>query len=105
MWPFQQKKSASAANEVIEQMDELIGIAQRKWEQFCTLLPFKDDVQLRDRIAAFMVPFSEGARMNVPALKRAPEAVILLIAAKGIERSGIHSREEIEEALGVQLPN
>ena len=103
MWPFQRKKSA--ADQVIEQMDGLIGIAERKWDLFCTLLPFKDDVQLKDRIAAFMVPFSEGARKNVPALKAAPEGVILLIAAKGIERSGSHSRKEIEEALGIQLPS
>src|SRR5262245_53575890 len=103
MWPFQRKKSA--ADEVIEQMDELIGIAKRKWDESSTLLPFKDDVQLKDRIVAFMMPFSEGARKNVPALKKAPGAVILLIAAKGIERSGTHSREEIEEALGIQLPD
>lgn len=103
MWPFQRKKSA--ADDVIEQMDELIGIAQRKWDQFCGLLPFKDDVPLKGRIAAFMVPFSEGARKNLPALRKAPEAVIFLIAAKGIERSGTHSRTEIEEALGIQLPN
>jgi hypothetical protein len=96
-------KRKSKADAAIAVMDEAIGLAADKWRFFCEKMPFRDDVGLVDRIAAFNVPFSEGARKNFPALKDAPDAVLLLIVAKGVERSGTHTRSQIEQALGVLL--
>jgi hypothetical protein len=86
-------------------MPKAIKVAAEKWIYFCESLRFREDVPLHDRITAFYVPFSDGARSNVAALRYAPDAVLLLIVAKGIERSGTHSRPEIERALGLTLPD
>lgn len=98
------RKRRSKADAAFAVMDEAIALAADKWQFFCDKLPFRDDVELVDRIASFSVPFSEGAR-TLPALKDAPEALLLLIVAKGIERSGTHSRTQFEQALGVSLPD
>jgi len=57
----------SKADAAIAVMDEAIRLADEKWQFFCQKLPFRDDVRLVDRIAAFNAPFSEGARKNFPA--------------------------------------
>jgi hypothetical protein len=51
----------------------------------------------------FSVPAIEGLKNNFPVLK-SDEALCMMIIAKGIEESGSYSREEIESALGVNLP-
>lgn len=98
-------KRKGPAEAAIEVMDDTIFIAAEKWLHFCRTIPFKQDVPLADRIAAFAFPFMEGARQNVPALREAPDAFLMLIVAKGVEKSGTHARAEIEEALGVTLPD
>jgi hypothetical protein len=39
-----------------------------------------------------------------PALKRAPDELVLLAIAEGIELSGLESRRMIERQLGITLP-
>jgi len=98
-------KRQSKADATIAVLDQTIGVAADKWLYFCEKLPVRDGVDLVERITSFSVPFSEGARRNIPALKDAPDAVLFLIVAKGVERSGTHTRSQIEQALGIQLPN
>lgn len=95
----------SKADATIAVMDDAIRLAAERWTYFCDTLPFRKDVALVDRITAFMFPFMEGARKSLPALRDAPDAVLLVIVAKGIERSRTHSRTQIEEALGLPLPD
>ena len=103
MWRF--KKAKSRADEAIEVLPTLIENAAGKWRDFDEAFKFKDGVSLANRIWLFMTPFSEGVREHVPAMKDAPDGLLLLIVAKGVEQSGTHSRAEIEEALGVSLPD
>jgi hypothetical protein len=86
-------------------LDGATAFAADKWLYFTKTLPFKDDVSFLDRIICFLPPAFEGLRKNFPALRQAPEAVLLLIVAKGIEFSGTHSRAELEAALGVPMPD
>lgn len=102
MWPFKKKKSE--ADEAVAVLPQTIEIVAGKWVYFCKSLPFKEDVPLIERITAFSVPMFEGIRKNVPALRKAPDALLLIIVAKGVEKSGTHTREQIEEALGAPLP-
>ena len=102
MWPFQKRKSD--ADRVIEIMDQAVSFACEKWLYFSQTLIFNQNVPLRDRIAAFLVPVSEGLKNKFEPLRRAPDPVILLIVAKGVEASRTHSRNEIENALGAPLP-
>ncbi len=67
-------------------------------------MKFRENVLLEDRIAAFIIPLFKGLKNNFTALQSAPEPILLLIAAKGVEASGTHSREEIEKALRCALP-
>lgn len=98
-------KRKSKADAVIEIMDDVIAIAAQKWLTFCEQLPFKEDVPLVDRISAFGFPLMQGAREKVPALREAPDGVLLLIVAMGVDRSGTHTKALIEEALGISWPS
>jgi hypothetical protein len=99
------KKRQSKADAAVAVLDDAIHLAAERWQFFCDKLAFRESVGLADRITAFMVPFAEGAGKTFPALQNAPEGVILMIVAKGVERSGTHSRAEIERALGLPLPD
>ena len=101
MFGFGKKKSK--ADVAIAAMPQAIDRAAEKWAYFCETLVFKAEVPLATRIGSFLVPFKEGVRKNMPVLRDAPGAFILLVVARGIERSGTHSRAEIEEALGFPL--
>jgi hypothetical protein len=101
-WPFKRRKSK--ADEAIEVLPALIENAAGKWRDFYQTFQFKDGVGLDKKIWLFTTPFSEGVREHVPAMKDAPDGLILLIVAKGVEQSGTHTRAEIEEALGMPLP-
>jgi hypothetical protein len=102
VWPFNLHKSKADA--AIEVLPALIENAAGKWREFYEVFKFKDGVGLDKQILLFTTPFSEGVREHVPAMKNAPDGLILLIVAKGVERSGTHSRAQIEEALGMTLP-
>lgn len=103
MWPFT-RKSSSKADAALAIMDEVVEIAAIKWKQFIHTMPFKADVPLVDRIAAFQIPFEEGLFENRPEFRRGGSGFALLITAYGIEASGTHSRPEIEQALGLTMP-
>lgn len=77
--------------------------AQHKWIDFSTKLHFKDNVTLENKIAAFKVPFLEGVRSDFPMLKDAPDAFFNPTIALGIVDSGIHSLQEVEQALDLKL--
>lgn len=99
------RKKQPKADAALAVMDDAVEIAAEKWRFFCDKLPFRETVRLADRIASFSVPFNEGARANIAAFKDAPDTFLLLVVALGVERSGTHSRAEIEQALGVPLPD
>lgn len=101
---FRKNKEGSSADEIIAVMDDAIQFAAEKWTYFTEALPFKDSVTLQDKIIGFVPPATEGLKNKFPALQDAPNPVYMLIIAKGVELSGTHSKEEIENALGVPLP-
>lgn len=103
MFGFGRKRSKADAT--IAVMPQAIEAASEKWRFFCDQLVFTPEVLLVDRIASFSAPFFAGARQNIPALREAPDAVLLMIVAEGIERSGTHTRAEIEQALGTRFPD
>lgn len=82
-----------------------IDIVADKWLYFSKPFAFKYDFVLRDRIAAFSFPMFEILRKNVLPLRKSPDAILLIVVAKGIEKSGMHTRVEIEGALGAPLPD
>ena len=98
-------KRASDADKVIAVFNHTIDIVTDKWLFFSKTLAFKEDVVRRDRIAAFSFPMFEGLIKNVLPLRKSPDAILLIVVAKGIEKSGTHTRGEIEEALGAPLPD
>ena len=103
MWPFGRKPTD--ADRAIAVFDDAIGKATEKWIFFSEAVNFKDEVPLGERIATFSIPMFDGLRANFPALQKAPDAVLLLIVAKEVEKSGTNSRDEIEQALGTTLPD
>lgn len=98
-------KKKGSADEVIAVMDEAILFSRDKWLFFHEKLKFKEGVDLKSIFAAFFVPAEIGLKARFPVLKNAPEGITALITAKGIQASGTHSTVEIEQALGVPLPD
>ena len=94
MWPFKKKQSPLP----IEWIDRAIEVAAEKWLEFQNL-PFKDGLSLADQIYMFSVPLGQGLK-TWEAFKGATEGAFLFIAAKGVQMSGTHTRDEIEVALG-----
>jgi hypothetical protein len=103
MWPF--RKKATTADRTIEVWDDAVGHAAEQWIYFSKVFVFKDDAGLRERIFSFSIPMFEGLRSTFPPLKEAPDSVLLLLVAKCIEKSGTHSRPQIETALEMPLPD
>lgn len=98
-------KRQSKADAAVAVLGDAIVLASERWQFVCDKVPYRADVELVDQISAFTVPFYEGARKTFPALRDAPDCLLLLVVAQGVERSGTHSRAEVEQALGVRLPD
>ncbi len=105
MWPFSHRSKNAKAEAAVAVLGEAKAAVAERWLYFRKAMPFKDNVPLIDIITAFAMPMFEGLRRNLPPLRHAPDAVLLVIVAKGIEQSGTHSRAEIEAALGTPLPD
>lgn len=102
MWPFRKKRSRQAEATAI--IDEAILFAAGRWHAFSHSVPVRPGTDLRERIGLFARSLEKSLHSQHPGLSTAPDEVMLLIVAKGIERSGAVSRGEIERALGILLP-
>ena len=103
MWPFV-KKRENRIDEVSEVIDRAIDFAAQRWLAFNASVPMRPDAPLRDSVALFARSTGPSLHRRFPALTAAPDQVMLLIVAKGIEQSGAIGRQEIERALGIVLP-
>ncbi len=100
MWPF--SKRESKADLAIDAMPRAIDIAAGKWVEF-EAQHFASEMGLPEKLHFF----SEGIRKGFSQwneFKNAPDSIFLLIAAKGVERSGTYLRLELEGALGAPIP-
>ena len=61
-------------------------------------------MNLRDRVPFFAGDFRRKMIGRLPILKFAPEQLVLLIIAEGINQSGLETRGMIELQLGIVLP-
>jgi hypothetical protein len=100
MWPFKSKKSE--ADVAVEWMPRAIEVAAEKWLEFESQ-PFAQDMDLEQKLFAFSEGLKQGLR-RWQAFKAGPDAIFLLIAAKGVEQSETHLRVQIEAALKLPLP-
>jgi len=102
MFGFKKQSPADKANKV---MRPAIAFAAEKWAVFNRDVPFKPEVGLDMRIFAFMQPVSIALMEKYEPLRKAPDSIFLLISAMAVERSGTHTRDQIESALGLTLPD
>ncbi|VXC88260.1 hypothetical protein [Sphingomonas sp. AX6] len=86
----------------LEAMPQAIDVAAQKWLDFQQLKFIDDD--LAQQVAFFLVPLEQGLS-KWEAFESAPDGFFLIIAVKAIEQSGTHSRRELENALGVRIPD
>ncbi|HUE78692.1 MAG TPA: hypothetical protein VMN38_03585 [Sphingomicrobium sp.] len=100
MWPFKRKKSE--ADMAIEWMPRAIGVAAHKWIEFESQ-PFAQEMDLEQKLFLFTEGLGTGLK-QWQAFKGGPDALFLLIAAKGIERSRTHLRLELEAVLKFAIP-
>lgn len=100
MWPFRKKKSP--ADTAIEWMPRAIEVAAQKWIEF-NAQPFAQSMDLDQKLYLFSEGLKNGLK-QWKAFRDAPDPLMLLIAAKGAERSRTHLRMEIETALKFPLP-
>lgn len=102
MWPF--KKKPARRTDALAIIDEAIAFAAERWHFFSRSVAVTPGTGLRERIGLFARSLEPSLHARHPALAAAPEEVMLLIVAKGVEQSGAVSRGEIERALGILLP-
>jgi hypothetical protein len=102
MWPFRKKRSPQADTTAI--IDEAIVFAAERWRAFSHSVPVRAGDGLRERIGMFARTLEKSLHARHPKLAAAPDEVIVLIIAKGVEQSGTVPRGEIERALGILLP-
>ena len=95
---------SSKSDDVIAILDDAIAVTAEKWLYYCNTLKIKSDVTLQEQIFMFLAPATEGLKNGFPALNDAPETIFLVIVAKAVVRSGTHTSQQVEQALGVQLP-
>ena len=102
MWPF--KKKPVRRMHALAIIDDAIEFAAERWQFFSRSVAITSRSVLRERIGLFARSLEPSLHARHPALAAAPDEVMLLIIAKGVERSGAISRVEIERALGILLP-
>lgn len=102
MWPF--TKKPGIRNDALATIDEAITFAAQRWLAFSRSVPQRPETALRERIGLFARSIDSSLYKRFPSLAAAPEQVILLIVAKGVEQSGLVGRDEIERELGILLP-
>ena len=106
MWPIRKRATnQSKAQTAIALFPDAVSHVAGEWLGFNEVLKFKKDVPLEQIIFVFSVPAFEGLRLKFLRLREAPESLLLMIVAMGVEKSGTHSRLEIEKALGAKLPS
>ena len=102
MWPFRTKPAGRS--DAVAIIDDAIEFAAERWQYFSRSVAVIPGSGLRERIGLFARSLEPSLHARLPALVMAPQQVILLIIAKGVEQSGAVSRGEIERALGIVLP-
>ena len=102
MWPF--RKKAPAGGTALDIIDEAITFAAERWLSFSLSVAMPASAGLRDRIGLFARSLERSLHRRFPALAAAPDEVIVLIVAQGVEQSGAVPRGDIERALGIVLP-
>ena len=100
MWPFVRRPAVS----LDRAMDEAVSFTATAWIKFRATAGVPANIHLRDQIVFFAPDFTAKLTRRFPALRSAPNEVILLIIAQGIEASGSISRRKIELQLGIILP-
>jgi hypothetical protein len=102
MWPF--RSSTTPRDDASTTIDAAILFTAQRWCAFSRSVALPADMGLRDRISMFARALNQSLHGRFPSLISAPEQVILLIIAKGVEQSGLLARGEIERELGIILP-
>lgn len=85
-------------------IDQAIMFAAERWLSFSLSVAISPGAGLRDRIGLFARSLERSLHRRFPSLAAAPDEVIVLIVAKGVEQSGAVPRGDIERALGIVLP-
>ena len=100
MWSFVRRPAASLDRAIAD----AVSLAAAAWTTFRDTAGVPANIHLRDQVAFFAPEFVARLARRFPALRSAPNDLILLIIALGIEASGSVSRRKIELQLGIVLP-
>jgi len=103
MWPFRTRRPIRQSD-ARATIDDAIRFTAHRWCAFSRSIALPPETNLRDRIGIFARSLDASLHGRFPSLAAAPDQVMLLIIAKGIEQSGLLARAEIERALGIILP-
>lgn len=101
MWPFRRGAPPTIASAITQ----AAGFAAECWSRFTETSGLPRNINLRDRVSYFAADFRRELDRRYPLLRSAPEEIVLLVIAQGIERSGSDSRRLIELQLGIVLPD
>src|SRR6478736_6153707 len=99
MWTFLRRPAAT----LDRAMDEAVSFAAKEWITFRNTGRIPANIHLRDQVAFFAPDFVAKLARRFPSLRNAPNELILLLIAQGIEASGSLARRKIELSLGIIL--
>ena len=102
MWPF--RKQRRDADDSLKTIDQAIDFVAQRWRSFIGAVKLPAELGLRERVAMFARSIDPSLHSRFTSLVAAPEEVMLLIIAKGVEQSGVERRQDIERELGILLP-
>jgi len=100
MWPFARRPGLT----LDQAIEAAVPYAAQAWARFRDTTGLPANLHLRDQIAYFARDFVGDLERTFPALRSAPNELLLLIIAQGIEVSGHAPRRRIELQLGISLP-
>ena len=100
MWPFGKKKTK--ADLAVEWMPRAIDAARHHWLEF-EAQTWTQSMPLTEKIPLFCRGL-EARLGQWKAYRNAPQGLIILIAAKGIESSRTHLRLELEAIFNMAIP-
>jgi hypothetical protein len=97
-WRKRKPREEEIADQLRAEAAKVVEVLKRKWVEFQTLVPFRADVPLADRIEAFVMPAREGILKHYPIMHVAPDGLIWEMIFVAVIESRTHPPEEVSKA-------
>ena len=92
-------------HEIMALLEGDIPTVSREWLRFRESSAFPKGAPLVNQVRAFFSPMAAFLKKRHESRMPVPNEILLLVILKGIERTGTHTKSQLESALGKKLPD